>query len=79
MVYKKVKFVEILVTFNSGDLAFIKSLLQSGNITYHIEGENFMQLRPLVQPASIKVDATQEEEAKELLKDFKSGNFGYEV
>ena len=44
-----------------------------------IEGENFLQVRPLVAPARIKVDSTQEQEARELLKDFKSGNFGYEV
>lgn len=66
-----VKFKELFYTFNPADIAFIKSLFESHNIAYYIQGENFMQLRPLAQPAGIMVDEEQFEEAKELLKEFK--------
>ena len=66
-----VKFKELFYTFNPADIAFIKSLFESHNITYYIQGENFMLLRPLAQPAGIMVDEQQFEEAKELLKEFK--------
>ena len=79
MSYERVEFVEILATFNQGDIAFIKSIFEANNIIYFIEGENFLQVRPLAEPAKIKVDSTQMEDAKALLKDFKSGNFGYEM
>ena len=66
-----IKFKELLHTFNPADIAFIKSILDSHNITYYVQGENFLQLRPLVQPVGIMVDEEQFEEAKELLKDFR--------
>jgi len=74
---EKVEFVEFLATFNTGDIAFIKSVLEANDIIYYIEGENFLQVRPLAVPAIIKVDKIQYEDAKLLLKDFKSGTFGY--
>ena len=76
---ERIEFTEILVTFNQGDIAFIKSLFEANDIQYYIEGENFLQVRPLVAPARIKVDILQIEEAKELLKDFEGGQFGYSV
>lgn len=66
-----VKYKELFYTFNPADIAFIKSLFDSHNIIYYIQGENFLQLRPLAQPAGIMVDEEQLEEAKELLKEFK--------
>jgi len=66
-----VKFKELFYTFNPADIAFIKSLFESHDIIYYIQGENFLQLRPLAQPAGIMVDEEQLEEAKELLKEFK--------
>lgn len=76
---RPVEFETILKTYNHGDIAFIQSLLKANDITFFIEGEHFMQLRPLVQPAVIKVDKTRVDDAREILKDFKSGNFGYEI
>ena len=70
---------DLVVTFNPGDIAFIKSVLMAADIPFVMEGETFMQVRPLVQPAVIRVPARVYEEAKELLKDFKSGKFGYQV
>lgn len=66
-----VRFKELLFTYSSGDIAFLKSLLDARNIRYHIQGEIFMQVRPLVQPVGVMVDEKQYEEAKELLKNFK--------
>jgi len=76
---ERIEFVDLLVTFNQGDIAFIISILKANGIIYHIEGENFLAVRPLVAPARIMVDRSRLEEAKELLKDFKSGHFGYQV
>lgn len=65
------KFKELQFTFNQGDIAFIKSIFDSNNIRYYIKDEEFMLVRPLVQPAGVMVDEKQFEEAKELLKGFK--------
>jgi len=66
-----VKYKELLCTYNPADIAFIKSILDANNIIYYVQGEHFVQLRPLVHPAGIMVDEEQFEEAKELLRDFK--------
>jgi len=79
MNYERVKFVDILTTSNAGDIAFLKSLFDANDIVYFFQGENFSQVHPLVVPVRIKVDSTQVEDVKVLLKDFKSGNFGYAV
>jgi len=71
-----IEYKEVLATLNPMDISFIKSLLDANNIEYLIEGENFLQVRPLVSPAIIKVNKIKFEEAKDLLKDFKSGGFG---
>lgn len=70
------EYKQVYATFNSGDIAFIKSLLDANNIKYFIEGEHFLQVRPLVVRAKIMVEEDQFEDAEELLSDFKGGNFG---
>lgn len=76
-----IRYRELMFTYSPGDIAFLKSLFDANNIRYHIQGEAFLQLRPLAQPVGIMVDEKQYEEVKELLKDFKSrftgvaGNF----
>jgi len=52
-------------------LALIKSILESHDILYYVQGEGFLQLRPLAQPAAVMVDEKQFSEAKEIMKDFK--------
>jgi hypothetical protein len=37
-------------------------------IIYYFHGENFMHVRPLVEPARLMVDKEDAEDAKELLK-----------
>jgi hypothetical protein len=68
---KLIKYRELLSTFNPSDVAFIKSLLEGSGIRYYVQGENFLYMRPLAQPAGIMIDEEQYEDAKELLKDFK--------
>jgi hypothetical protein len=62
-------YVEILSTSNLMDIALIKSLLDSEDITYFFQGEHFIHVRPLVVPARLMVRSDQVEEAKEILKD----------
>ena len=63
-----VDFKEVLTTYNPGDVAFIKSLLESEGIQYFFKGENFMYVRPLADPVRLMIRADQVEEAVELLK-----------
>ena len=61
---------------NQGDINLIKSMLENAEIDYFIYGENFLNIRPLLQPASFFVLSTRFEEAKQLLKDFDQHIFG---
>jgi hypothetical protein len=64
-----IEYEEVLSTFNPGDIAFIKSILDSEGIIYYFQGEHFNYVRPLVEPAKLMVEKDQVETAKELLKD----------
>jgi uncharacterized membrane protein YvbJ len=70
------KFEEILFTPNSGDIAIIKSLLDSDGVAYYFRGEFFSSMHPLVQPARLMVRTDQAEEVKEILE---SLNISYTV
>jgi hypothetical protein len=62
------EFEEILFTPNAGDMAVIKSLLDSEGIEYHFRGEFFSSVHPLAQPARLMVRTDQAEEVKEILE-----------
>jgi hypothetical protein len=64
-----IKFEPVLSTYNPGDVAIIKSILDNEGIAYYFHGENFMQIRPLVEPARLMVDQEEVETVKELIKD----------
>ncbi len=66
-----IEWEEVLATNNNGDIAFLKSLLDSENITYYFHGEHFNVVRPWVQPAILMVDRNDVEKTKELIKDLK--------
>jgi hypothetical protein len=67
-----IQYKELLRTFNAGDVIFIRSLLDGGDINYYFDGENFMFIRPAVEAARLMVDERQYDEAREILKDFQS-------
>jgi len=61
-------FVELLSTFNLADIAIIKSILENEGIEYYFKGENFISIRPMIDPARLMVRADQIELVKELIK-----------
>ncbi len=65
---KLAEFREILFTLSSGDMAVIKSLLDSEGIAYNFRGEFFTSAHPLAQPARIMVRTDRAEEVKEILE-----------
>jgi hypothetical protein len=62
-------YVEV-ITYNAGDIALIKSILDDGEIEYQIEGEYFNSMLPLLEPVKILVPENKVEVTKEILKDF---------
>ncbi len=63
------KYISILSTYNQGDIALLKSLLDDGDIEYYFKGENFSFIDPLIQPAVLMVREDFADEVRELLKD----------
>lgn len=63
------KFIPILKTYSQVDMAMIKSLLD-GNVEYYFKDENFMSIRPMLEPAELMVRENYVAEVKELLNDF---------
>jgi hypothetical protein len=70
-------YVELLSSLNQGDIALIKSILDDGGIDYNIVGENFLSVRPLLEPARFFVNESQLKEATELLKNIDLHIFGF--
>lgn len=66
----------LLTSMNQGDIAVIKSILENSDIDYYVFGEDFLAVRPLVQPARFFVADSQMGQAKELLKNFEIHFFG---
>ncbi len=62
-------FVEILTTYNTADIAFLKSLLESEEIAYFFHGENFARIDPMIQPARLMVRRQEAAKARALLGD----------
>ena len=62
-------FVRVMSTYNVGDMAVIKPVLENAEIEYYFQGENFTVIDPLIQPAVLYVRRGQEVRAKELLAD----------
>ena len=62
-------YVRILSTYNAGDVAVIRSILEGTDIAHYFEGEIFNEVTPLIQPVKLFVARHQVSAAKELLKD----------
>ena len=69
------KFIPILRTFSQVDVAMIKSLLD-GNVEYYFKDENFMSVRPMLEPTELMVREDYVDEVRELLKDFELNYMG---
>jgi hypothetical protein len=68
----------ILATHSPADVAFLKSLLDSENITYFFQGEHVAPYVYYGLPMRLLVKKDQVEKAIELLKDFKT-RFGVDT
>jgi hypothetical protein len=68
---KPKEFVEVVYTYNAGDVALIKSILDSEKVEYLFTGENFLQLFPCIQPATLLVRKEHLERARERLEPLK--------
>lgn len=74
-----VEFEEVLRTFNQGDIALIKSILDDAGIEYFFQGEIFNLVDPLIQPARLCVRKDQAGEARERLKGLNVAFLGVSV
>ncbi len=63
-------FIPILSTYNLGDIALIKSVLDNEGIEYFLQGENTAYIRGYMDPTILMVRNDQVKIVKELLKDF---------
>lgn len=66
---EKLNFVRMVSTFSQVDVAMIKSIL-GDEIVYYFKDENFMSVRPLLEPAILMVREDYVAEVRELLKDY---------
>jgi hypothetical protein len=62
-----IEFEEVLQTYNQGDIAVIRSLLDNEEIQYFFRGEIFNLVDPLIQPARLHVRKDQSKRVRELL------------
>ncbi len=62
------EFEEIFFTSNAGEMAVIKSILESEGITYYFKGEFSSHAHPFPQPARLMVLRDEVDEAKEVLE-----------
>ena len=70
-------FSEVLRTFNPGDIAFVKSLLEERGVIYYVNNENVTMVGGLAfaEPMRIMVEKDKAEDVKNMLAEFE-GNFG---
>ena len=63
------EFVEVFSTYNQGEIAFIKSVLDGEDITYFFQGESSTMLIAAGAYARLLVKAEEAERAREILRD----------
>jgi hypothetical protein len=61
------EYEEVLQTYNQGDIAVIRSVLDNEEIQYFIRGEIFNLVDPLIQPARLHVRKEEAQRARKLL------------
>ena len=67
---EEIIFETVMTSFNQGEIALAKSLLESNNIQCFVQGESFNSLLTTPIPVSIKVPEDYAGQAKEVLKEF---------
>ena len=73
------EYEKLLQTYNQADLGIIKSILDDAEMTYYVEGENFLGVGPMIQPVIVFIRSDQVEDAKVLLKDVEMNYWGGSV
>ena len=68
---ESIKFTQLAITYSQTDITFLKSLLTSEGVDFFFKGENFLLVRPLVDPVRLMVAEADVAKAKEILEDFK--------
>jgi hypothetical protein len=63
-----IEYVEVMGTYNPADVALIKSILDSENMTYYFNADLFMQVSPLAEPVRLMVIKDEVGKAKEVLQ-----------
>ncbi len=63
------EFVEVFSTYQQGDIAFIKSILDGEGIAYFFQGENSIMLIAAGAYARLLVKSDEAPRAKEILQD----------
>jgi hypothetical protein len=63
------EFVEVFSTYQQGDIAFIKSVLDGEGVTYFFQGENSIMLIAAGAYARLLVKADEADRAKDILRD----------
>lgn len=63
------EFVEVFSTYNQGEIAFIKSVLDGEEITYFFQGEGATMLIAAGAYARLLVKADEADTAREILRD----------
>jgi len=64
-----VEMVEVFSTYNQGDIAFIKSVLDGEGIHYFFSGENALMMVAAGAYARLLVKADEADRAREILQD----------
>jgi hypothetical protein len=62
------EFIEVLQTYNAGDIALIRSLLDNDDIEYIFQGDTVNSIYPLLLPATLIVRKDQVERVRELVQ-----------
>ena len=57
----------LIETSNPADIALVKSLLDSEDVLYFVQGEAFSAVRPMVEPVRFMVAEDRLEDARELI------------
>ncbi len=63
------KMIEVYSTYNPGDIAFIKSVLDSEDIHYYFQGENSNMLVAAGAYARLLVQDDQAQRVREILQE----------